>query len=73
MEYQYICFMNDNVNNIDIHDDDNDKNEDIVDFRKILCDDTATSRGRRCADGTRPACLDQEQPNTCADGSEPAR
>ena len=28
---------------------------------------------RGCADGSRPACSDNQRPNTCADGSTPTR
>ena len=28
---------------------------------------------RGCADGSRPACLDNQRPNNCADGSTPTR
>ena len=38
-----------------------------------VCEDGSEPVGRRCEDTSKPSCSDGERPDTCSDGSEPAK
>ena len=41
--------------------------------RYAVCEDGSEPVGRRCQDRSKPSCSDGERPDTCSDGSEPAK